>query len=96
MDSEQDESIYRLAVECEKLFNQRIDEQQLQESSPYGIGISSLLTELRGRFLTWAAHLGVFAKKSLCLDRRLSNLPDLQDLVVRLLDTLRRMLAQCK
>ncbi|KAH7153735.1 WD40-repeat-containing domain protein [Fusarium sp. MPI-SDFR-AT-0072] len=94
MDSEQDESIYRLAYECEKLFNQRIAEQELQESSQYNIGTSPLLTELRHRFITWAAHLGVFAKKSLCLDRRLINLPDLQDLVVRLLDTLRRMLAQ--
>jgi hypothetical protein len=94
MDSEQDESIYQLAYECEKLFKQRIAEQELQESSQYNIGTSPLLIELRHRFITWAAHLGVFAKKSLCLDRRLSNLPDLQDLVVRFLDTLRRMLAQ--
>ncbi|KAH7118151.1 fungal-specific transcription factor domain-containing protein [Dactylonectria estremocensis] len=94
MDTKEDESIYRLACECERLFDQRINEQDSQESFQYTTRVLRLLAELRHRFAAWAAHSGVFAKRSLCLDRRLSNLPDIQDLVVRLLDTLKRTLAQ--
>jgi hypothetical protein len=57
---------------------------------------TDLFAEFQQRFSIWAAHLGVFAQKSQCLDTRLRNLPDLQDLVARLLDILRRSLQQCK
>ncbi|PTB45639.1 hypothetical protein M441DRAFT_54680 [Trichoderma asperellum CBS 433.97] len=54
-----------------------------------------LCSEYQQRFAIWTAHLEVFARKSQCLDTRLRNLPDLQDLVARLLDILRRSLHHC-
>jgi hypothetical protein len=83
------ELIYKLACECEKLFDTQISQLPGQQTA-----ITSLFTEYQQRFAVWAAHLGVFSRKSQCLDRRLRNLPDLQDLVVRLLDILRGALTQ--
>ncbi|KAJ5750907.1 hypothetical protein N7533_007935 [Penicillium manginii] len=83
--------LYRLACECEVLFD------QLQETLPQTkleVTTTDLFAEFQQRFSIWAAHLGVFARKSQCLDTRLRNLPDLQDLVARLLDILRRSLQQ--
>ncbi|RSL57811.1 hypothetical protein CEP51_014182 [Fusarium floridanum] len=92
MDTKEDESIYRLACECERLLDQCINGQESQEYFQDSARPGRLLAEYQLQFAAWAAHSGVFAKKSLCLDRRLSSLPDLQDLVIRLLDTLRRTL----
>lgn len=91
LDSE--DSLYGLACECEELFN------QVQEAIPktrLEVMVIELFAEFQQRFSIWAAHLGVFARKSQCLDTRLRNLPDLQDLVARLLDILRRNLQQCE
>ncbi|EHK18146.1 uncharacterized protein TRIVIDRAFT_123746, partial [Trichoderma virens Gv29-8] len=84
--------LYRLACKCEDLFN------QLQEASPKAKpkAATELCAELQQRFSIWASYLGVFAKESQCLDTRLRNLPDLQDLVARLLDLLRCSLQQYK
>ncbi|KAJ5899927.1 hypothetical protein N7495_004671 [Penicillium taxi] len=85
--------LYRLACECEGLFD------QLQENLlkiKLEATIIDLFAEFQQRFSIWAAHLGVFSRKSQCLDTRLRNLPDLQDLVARLLDILRRSLQQYK
>ncbi|KAJ5684066.1 uncharacterized protein N7477_000411 [Penicillium maclennaniae] len=91
LDSE--DVLYTLACECEGLFD------QLQETllkTKLEVSTMDLFAEFQQRFSIWAAHLGVFARKSQCLDTRLRNLPDLQDLVARLLDILRRSLQQCK
>jgi hypothetical protein len=91
LDSE--DVLYRLACECEELFD------QLQETLPktkLEVTTIDLFAEFQQRFSIWGAHLGVFARKSQCLDTRLRDLPDLQDLVARLLDILRRSLQQCK
>jgi len=76
-----EEPVFLLAEECENLFNQ---------AHP-GFGASfpdhnPLFEDYQERFSAWAAYMGVFAKSSLCLDRRLRRHPDLQDLVIRYLD----------
>ncbi|TGJ86467.1 hypothetical protein E0Z10_g2279 [Xylaria hypoxylon] len=80
--------LYNLACECEALFDELRDTPAKTNSE--------LFTEFQQRFAIWAANLGVFARKSQCLDTRLRNSQYLQDLVARLLDILRRVLQRCK
>ncbi|UKZ73754.1 hypothetical protein TrVFT333_001404 [Trichoderma virens FT-333] len=89
---EDEDILYNLAYECESLFAQLQEASQKTESEHPTI---ELWAEFQQRFAIWAAHIGVFARKSQCLDTRLQNHPDLQDLVARLLDILRRSLQQC-
>lgn len=93
LNPDSEDVLYRLACECEGLFD------QLQEALPKtkleGM-IVDLFAEFQQRFSIWAVHLGVFSRKSQCLDASLQPFPDLQDLVARLLDILRRSLQQCK
>lgn len=88
---EDDEPIYSLATECEALFEKGACLDSLAET-----GAVLLWEEHKERFTTWAAYLGVFAKRNLCLDRRLEHHPTLQDLVLRLLDILQRNLTRGK
>ncbi|KAK4102093.1 hypothetical protein N658DRAFT_351035 [Parathielavia hyrcaniae] len=81
--------LYDLACECEALLDARLAELKNQQSP-----LAELLAEYQQRFAIWAAHLGVFARKSQSLDKRLENYPDMVDLAARLLDILRRSLAQ--
>ncbi|KAK4081664.1 uncharacterized protein Triagg1_2405 [Trichoderma aggressivum f. europaeum] len=90
--SEGEDLLYNLAYECEGLFYQLQEAFQKTQSE---VATAQLCAEFQQRFAVWAAHLGVFARKSQCLDTRLQNHPDLQDLVARLLDVLRRSLQQC-
>ncbi|KPM39643.1 hypothetical protein AK830_g6898 [Neonectria ditissima] len=85
--------LYRLACECEGLFDQ-LHEAFLGTKSE--IASIDLCAEFQQRFAIWTAHLGVFSRKSQCLDTRLKGFPDLQDLAARLLDILRRNLQQWK
>lgn len=91
LDHSDEDTIYRLACECEGRFDQIKDIVDKQEP---GTAVGQLCTEFQERFAVWTAHLGVFSRKSQCLDRQLRDLPDLQDLAVRLLDVLRRSLQQ--
>ncbi|KAL6829745.1 hypothetical protein V8C40DRAFT_168253 [Trichoderma camerunense] len=90
--SEGEDLLYNLAYECEGLFYQL---QEAFQNTQSEVSTVELCAEFQQRFAVWAAHLGVFARKSQCLDTRLRNHPDLQDLVARLLDVLRRSLQQC-
>ncbi|QYS93715.1 FHA domain-containing protein [Trichoderma simmonsii] len=92
VNSEGEDLLYNLAYECEGLFYQLQEAFQKTQSE---VATVELCAEFQQRFAVWAAHLGVFARKSQCLDTRLQNHPDLQDLVARLLDVLRRSLQQC-
>ncbi|KAI0410588.1 hypothetical protein F5X98DRAFT_385348 [Xylaria grammica] len=83
-----EDCLYDLGCECENLFNEL-------QGFPAKIR-PELCSEFQQRFSIWAANLGVFARKSQCLDTRLRNWPDLQDLVRRLLDILRRSLQEYK
>ncbi|KLU82018.1 hypothetical protein MAPG_01097 [Magnaporthiopsis poae ATCC 64411] len=89
VDDEDSDVLYDLACECEALFDVRLAELRNQQSP-----LTELLAEHQQRFTIWAAHLGVFARKSQSLDKRLENYPDIVDLAARLLDILRRSLAQ--
>lgn len=84
--------LYDLAYECESQFEELL--QALEKINPDS-SIVELCSDYQQRFAIWTAYLGVFARKSQCLDTRLRNFPDLQDLVARLLDILRRSLQHC-
>ncbi|KAK1256259.1 hypothetical protein MKX07_008518 [Trichoderma sp. CBMAI-0711] len=88
---EGEDLLYNMAYECETLFDHLQDTLRKTKSPD---AIVRLCDEFQQRFAIWAAHLGVFARKSQCLDTRLHNLPDLQDLVARLLDVLRVTIRQ--
>lgn len=79
--------LYDLACECEELFDSTI---------PGPPEDSSVWSECQQRFAIWASHIGVFARESQSLDTRLRKAPDVQDLVARILDILRRSLTQCE
>jgi hypothetical protein len=79
--AEGDETIYDVAADCEGLFAQV--QAQLRASSSIA---ANLFEEYQHGFIAWTAYLGVFANKDVCLDRRLRRHPELQDLIVRLLD----------
>ncbi|KAJ5792653.1 uncharacterized protein N7503_008631 [Penicillium pulvis] len=83
------EPIYDMARQCERLFDSLITPLSAQETP-----LSSLLTDYQQRFALWSNHLGVFARKSQCLDWRLRTLPDFQDIVIRLLAILTAGLTQ--
>ncbi|OQV05946.1 Ankyrin repeat-containing protein [Cladophialophora immunda] len=88
-DEDEDEAIYNLADECESLFQQVLLQQQSLRAASLRI-----FEEYHQRFMSWTAYLGVLAKRSVCLDRRLRHHPDLRDLVLRLLDILKENLLQ--
>ena len=48
-----------------------------------------------GRFKLWASNTGVFAGQRASMDYRLQDVPDLQRLVVRLLETLQDHIKDC-
>lgn len=76
-----EDTIYYLACECEELFSQT--QKQLKAGAR---DVVNLFNEYQHRFIAWTAYLGVFAEKNLCLDQRLRRHPEVQDLIVRLLD----------
>ncbi|KAK1246370.1 hypothetical protein MKX08_000172 [Trichoderma sp. CBMAI-0020] len=84
-------TLYSLAYDCEGLFDQL---QKVFQKTKFEVATIEVCADLQQRFAIWAAHLGVFARKSQCLDTRLEIHPDLHDLVARLLDILRRSLQQ--
>ncbi|KAJ6099087.1 hypothetical protein N7467_000622 [Penicillium canescens] len=61
---EDEEPIYELAVECERLLEQQITRLK-NEDQPNG---AKILSELSQRFAAWTAFLGVFAESNVCLD----------------------------
>ncbi|KAJ5608345.1 hypothetical protein N7537_004964 [Penicillium hordei] len=88
---EDEEPIYDLAVECERLFVQQITRLK-DEDQPNG---AKILSELSQRFAAWTAFLGVFAESNMCLDRRLRRHVEIQDQVLLLLDIVLRSLIHC-
>lgn len=86
---EDTEPIFKLAVQCEKLYTEQIS--KLKEDNR--ADNATILSELNHRFATWAAFLGVFAERKVCLDRRLRHHVEIQEQVLRLLYTMERNLA---
>jgi hypothetical protein len=86
-----DESILRLAIDCEKLFTGVLSSINTTDKVPI---LKQLLEELQSRFSNWASYLGVFASKKTNLDRRLRGRIEYRDLVLLALDMLRANLFQ--
>jgi hypothetical protein len=82
------EPIFELATECETLFSEHLSKLS-NESDLNG---AKVVGEYQQRFSAWAAFLGVFAVPDMCLDRRLRNHAEVQNLVLRLLDIMKRNL----
>ncbi|PON23711.1 hypothetical protein TGAM01_v207358 [Trichoderma gamsii] len=82
------EPIFELATECETLFSDHLS--MLENESDFNG--AKVVGEYQQRFSAWAAFLGVFAVPEMCLDRRLRSHVEIQDLVLRLLDIMKRNL----
>lgn len=91
--AQDDEPIFHLAAEVEEMFLMKLG--RFKELHPEANTLP-LIEELKGRFMAWTAYLGVFAKQSVCLDRRLESHSDLQDLVLMLLDIMKTNMLQRK
>ncbi|KAG4430077.1 hypothetical protein IFR05_014436 [Cadophora sp. M221] len=83
-----EEPIYKLAVECEKLFKEKI--ARLNKDSK--TNDAAILSELYERFASWAASLFVFGESEICLDRKLCHHVEIQGQFLRLLDIMKRNL----
>lgn len=88
----EEDLLYNLSYECESHFDKLLE---ISQNIKPEVATIELCAEFQQRFAIWTAYLGVFARKSQCLDTRLRNIPDLQDLVARLLDILRHSLLHC-
>jgi hypothetical protein len=55
---------------------------------------ASLVEEYYHRFDAWVSFLCVFDAENACLDYRLRNVPAIQDMIIRLLEILRRNVFQ--
>ncbi|KAH0499572.1 hypothetical protein TgHK011_006755 [Trichoderma gracile] len=82
------EPIFELASECEQLFSQHLSRLKDEADT----NAAKAVGEFQQRFSAWAAFLGVFAVPELCLDRKLQHHAEIQDLVLRLLDVMKRNL----
>ncbi|KAH7322581.1 hypothetical protein B0I35DRAFT_184255 [Stachybotrys elegans] len=91
METDQD-TLYHLGYDCETWFNKLEQTCNLRNVQA---ATAILCRDFQQRFAIWAAYLGVFARKSQCLDRRIHNHPDLKDLATRLMSILCRALQQC-
>ncbi|KAK6535595.1 hypothetical protein TWF694_002050 [Orbilia ellipsospora] len=84
---EADQRIYDLAEDCEHLFEESLLAFSRVSDKEYRV-----VLEHQQRFDRWAGFLGVFAVQQTSLDSRLRNTPDIRDLVIQLLGTLKRNL----
>ncbi|KAK6515996.1 hypothetical protein TWF281_004586 [Arthrobotrys megalospora] len=89
-----DQPIYLMACDCSELFDKCLEVSKSGTATEQSLSneVSRFVWEYKGRFDAWASFLGVFAGEKSCLDYRLRNHSALQDMVIRLLDILRRNL----
>jgi hypothetical protein len=83
------QDIYSQAQACKILFT-----SYLQSSAPRTY--DEQVRDVERRFLTWASFLGVFASEGISLDRRLQYAPELKELVLSMLQVLRKNLERGK
>lgn len=83
-----------MAGDCSELFEKYLSHPSSSAKYTLPSTVSSevirFLQELKDRFDAWSSFLGVFAATNACLDYRLRRHPALQDMIIRLLDVLRR------
>jgi hypothetical protein len=77
------DDIFETAIVCRRRFDEYLQDPRLY---------SKQVTELQRQFLTWASFLGVFAPVSVCLDTRLADAPEIKELVISMLNVLKRNL----
>ncbi|KAL7817991.1 hypothetical protein V8C44DRAFT_347549 [Trichoderma aethiopicum] len=82
------EPIFELASECEQLFAQHVSRLKDEADA----NAAKAVGEFQQRFAAWAAFLGVFAAPERSLDRKLQRHAEVLDLVLRLLDVMKRNL----
>ncbi|KAI0543077.1 hypothetical protein GGR58DRAFT_450631 [Xylaria digitata] len=70
-------------------------EQCLEQTSTLDPQRQSSLEDEFGRFSIWTFNIGVFAKGRASMDHRLREAPDVQRLVLGILDVLNRRVKQC-
>jgi hypothetical protein len=81
-----------MTIDCDRLFNKCLDRFGETESHSSPPEISESIEEYHDRFDGWATFMGVFTGSEACLDYRVRNHPELQDIFIRFLDVLRRNL----
>jgi hypothetical protein len=81
-----EDTIYASAGLCSNLLDHILERAKNESESLL------LIEELRGRFNLWARYVGVFAAQRASLDARLDPHPDIKDMVIELLDMVRRNL----
>lgn len=79
--------IYSKARECKDLFATYLENPSLYDEQ---------VSMFQRRFLEWAGFLGVFAMESVSLDRRLEFHPEIKNLLMSMLQVLKRNLERCK
>ncbi|KAK6500265.1 hypothetical protein TWF481_010610 [Arthrobotrys musiformis] len=88
----EDQPIYLTACDCSELFDKCLDSSSNPPQQFLSSEVARFVQEYYSRFNAWVSFLGVFAGEKACLDHRLRHHPVLQDMVIRLLDILRRNL----
>lgn len=78
-DSVQNDSISSHAGKCQHFFRQYMEKEREYKRE---------VSRCHSRFLTWASFLGVFARESVSLDRRLQYEPEIKDLTLSMLGVL--------
>lgn len=79
------QDIYTTAKDCKDLPAQCLSKKTAE---------SEQLLDHQRRFMSWASYLGIFAPVSASLDTRLREAPEVKELVILLLNVLRRNLAR--
>lgn len=87
--------IRRLADDCITQF-QKAEQSLVGNPDIPALSIALWVGEYYHRFDAWALFLCVFDADNACLDYRLRNVPAIQDMIIRLLEILRRNVFQCK
>ena len=81
-----------MALDYDRLFDKCLNRfGKIENYSPL-LEISKSIEECYGRFDGWATFMGVFAGPQACLDYRVRDRPELQDIFIRFLEVLRRNL----
>lgn len=92
-------NIFDAAIDCDELFDKCL--RQIAEPGTgsllggFAVAIGRLARDHQARFLSWTSYLGVFAKQSVSLDRRLSSSKDVQVMIMDLLRIIDINLRHC-
>lgn len=83
-----DKPIQLLARDCDKFFQESLTNPHHALADPDEVAL--LTREYYEGFIAWTAFLSVFEGNESCLDNRLQKQQALQDIIIRLLEILRR------